>query len=310
MIVYRELSSLCHDLGYSARALYAASNTIEKHYHSVNLEKDNGEIRILQVPDLYLKSIQKSIVRNILTAEEISPYATAYKFGGSTLVNALPHRNHSVVLKLDIRKFFDHILYPAVKEKVFTADKYSESNRILLSVLCVYQHAIPQGAPTSPMISNIVMRDFDNRVGAWCNNQGITYTRYCDDMTFSGNFVPQPVIAFVKKELFQEGFFLNYNKTVILRNGQRKEVTGIVINEKASVPAPYKKKLRQELHYCKAYGMESHMKHLNIQDSLQTYREKLLGRVNYVLSVEPGNKEMIAYKEYLDSGVKGTPMKL
>lgn len=62
MIVYRELSSLCHDLGYSARALYAASNSIFKHYHTVSIPKSNGEQRVLHVPDKYLKSIQKSIV--------------------------------------------------------------------------------------------------------------------------------------------------------------------------------------------------------------------------------------------------------
>ena len=68
----------------------------------------------------------------------------------------------AIVMKLDVRKFFDHITYPMVKEKVFPSKKYSESNRILLAVLCVYNHAIPQGAPTSPTISNIILRDFDN----------------------------------------------------------------------------------------------------------------------------------------------------
>ncbi len=292
MVVYRELSSLCHDLGYSARALYTLSNSVAEHYHDVMIPKANGEQRLLHVPDKFMKSVQKSIARNLLAYEEISPYAMAYRPCGSTRANARPHVGAPMVMKLDVRKFFDHITYPMVKEKVFSSEKYSESNRVLLSVLCVYSHTTPQGAPTSPAISNIILRDFDNRVGDWCDKRNISYTRYCDDLTFSGEFNPSEVKAFVKEELFKEGFFLNSKKTVVLRNGQRKEITGIVVNEKTSVPAEYKKRIRQELFYCQKYGIDEHVKRLGLCESGESYARKLLGRINYVLSVELDNEEM------------------
>ncbi len=83
MIVYRELSSLEKDLGFSAKALYAASNHLESHYRYVTVPKGNGEFRKLNIPDDFLKSIQRSIADNILIYEEVSPYATAYRFGTS-----------------------------------------------------------------------------------------------------------------------------------------------------------------------------------------------------------------------------------
>lgn len=299
MIVYRELSSLCHDLNFTAKALYTASNSVEKHYHRVEMTKPDGDIRILHVPDVFMKSIQKSIERNLLVHEEISPYATAYRIGGSTIANAGLHVGAAVVMKTDIRKFFDHITFAMVKEKVFPADRYSEANRILLTILCIYQDAIPQGAPTSPAISNIILRDFDNRIGSWCEERDIAYTRYCDDMTFSGEFDPKELYSYVRSELFHEGFFLNTKKTVVLRNGQKKEVTGIVVNEKLSVPSSYKKKLRQEIYYCRKFGIAGHMKRNGIEGTEEGYRAKLLGRVNYVLSVEPENMEVREYKKWL-----------
>ncbi len=177
-----------------------------------------------------------------------------------------------------------------VKERVFEEKKYSEPIRILLSVLCVYSHTIPQGAPTSPTISNIIMRDFDEVVGEWCNERGISYSRYCDDMTFSGDFDEKEVVDFVRAELRKAGFFLNNKKTVCLHDGQRKEVTGIVVNEKLAVPANYKKKIRQELYYINKYGLESHLSKMGYNKD--KYLNGLFGRINYALSVEPQNVEL------------------
>ncbi len=299
MIVYKEFSSLTSDLGFSGKALYSVSNHIHKHYRAVKIPKSNGELRQLYVPDAFLKAIQRRILDKLLAIETISPYATAYRIGGSTAVNAAPHVGKAVLLKLDIRHFYDSLMYPTVKEKVFTAERYSEQNRILLSLLCVYKDALPQGAPTSPAISNIIMRDFDNLVGAWCTDRGIAYTRYCDDMTFSGDFDPRAVTALIKAELKKLGLFLNNDKTVVVRQGQKQLVTGLVVNVKESVPSSYKAKLRQELYYCMKFGVESHMSAQGLDGSPEAYIRQLLGKVNYVLSVEPHNARMKDYKHWL-----------
>lgn len=299
MIIYKEFSSLLNDLGVSGKALYSISNHTERHYHPVKVPKGNGEFRQLYVPDDFLKSIQRKINDKLLSLEGISPYATAYRPGGSTKVNANPHVGKPVLLKLDIRHFFDHLIYPIVKDKAFPKERYSEQNRVLLSLLCIYQDSLPQGAPTSPMISNIIMREFDNKIGAWCNEHDIAYTRYCDDMTFSGDFDVYPIIQLVETELKKLGLFLNDSKTVIVRKGQKHSVTGIVVNEQLSVPVGYKKKLRQEMYYCMKFGVESHLDSIGSGKTVDKYVLQLLGRVNYVLSVEPQNKEMQKYKFWL-----------
>ncbi len=299
MIVYKEFSSLVNDLAFSGKTLYSVSNHIHRHYRPVEIPKGNGETRQLYAPDRLLKSIQRSINDKLLALEEISPYATAYRPCGSTKVNAYPHIGKPVLLKLDIRRFFDHLIYPIVKEKAFPAERYSEQNRILLSLLCVFKDALPQGAPTSPTISNIIMNDFDNKIGLWCKDNEIAYTRYCDDMTFSGDFEPRLVIDRVKSELRKMGLFLNDKKTVVVRKGQKHSVTGIVVNEQLSVPSEYKKKLRQEMYYCMKFGISSHLDSIKSEETKEKYLSKLLGKVNYVLSIEPQNTQMQRYKCWL-----------
>lgn len=103
LIVYRELSSLVRDLGIPAKTLYGVSNTVETHYHKVQLPKQDGGVRELSVPDPILKHIQRRITQLLLLPMPISRYASAYRYGASTLRNAAPHAGQSGILKLDIR---------------------------------------------------------------------------------------------------------------------------------------------------------------------------------------------------------------
>lgn len=300
MIVYRELSSIEKDLGFSAKTLYGLSNSLEKHYHTVYLPKSDGSKRKLSVPDLILKLVQKSIADNILIQCPISKYAKAYKPGSSIQKNARPHVGKKKILKLDIEGFFDHILYSRVKDTVFYEEKYSESIRILLTMLCYYNDSLPQGAPTSPAITNIIMYDFDETVGDFCIKKKIAYTRYCDDMTFSGCFDEREIISFVKGELRKLGLFLKNRKTAVISASKRQVVTGIVVNEKMNVTKDYKKTIRQEIYYIKKFGLDEHLKRLGISDK-QQYVLSLKGRIAFVLQTIPNNCEFIEYKNFLDS---------
>ena len=299
MIVYRELSSLERDLGISAKTLYAVSNNLCKHYHKAKLPKKSGGYRNLSVPDEILKSIQKQIADVLLIHMPVSGYAKAYRFGSSTLRNAKHHVGKQVVLKLDILHFFDSIRYSIVKDKVFPEDIYAEPLRILLTMLCYHKDALPQGAPSSPAITNIILYEFDELVGQWCREQGIAYTRYCDDMTFSGNFDPAEVIRFVRLELKKMGFLLNEQKTRIQRPGQQQSVTGIVVNEKLSIPANYRRKLRQELYYCRNFGIQEHLQKTGLEIPEDAYRIQLLGKINYVLQVHADDRDMLDTKKWL-----------
>ena len=301
MYVYKELTSIEQDLGFSARTLYGLSNNLEKHYHNVYIPKSDGTKRKLSVPDLILKKVQKSIANNILTQYPVSNYAKAYKTGSSVQRNALPHVGKKKILKLDIEGFFDNILYSRVKDVVFREDKFSEPIRILLTMLCYYKESLPQGAPTSPAITNIIMYEFDETVGAFCNNKKIAYTRYCDDMTFSGNFDEREIISFVKEELFKLGLFLKNRKTAVVPASKQQTVTGIVVNEKINIKKDYKKKIRQEMHYIKKFGIEEHLRKIGVADK-QMYLNALAGRIAFVLQTIPCDKEFLEYKEFLETG--------
>ena len=98
-------------------------------------------------------------------------------------------------------------MYSRVKDNVFFEEKYSEPIRVLLTMLCYYKDSLPQGALTSPAITDIIMYDFDEIVGEFCNAKNIAYTRYCDDMTLSGDFNEKEVINLVKNELYKHCLF-------------------------------------------------------------------------------------------------------
>ena len=304
MIIYRELSSLEQDLGIHAQTLYGVSNNLGKHYHKAKLPKKSGGYRNLSVPDEILKSIQKQIAEVLLIHMPVSRYAKAYRFGSSTLHNAKHHVGKQVVLKLDILHFFDSIRYSTVKDKVFPEGIYAEPLRILLTMLCYHKDALPQGAPSSPAITNIILYEFDELIGQWCRERDIPYTRYCDDMTFSGDFDPAEVIRFVRLELKKMDFLLNEQKTRIQRPGQQQSVTGIVVNEKLSIPANYRRKLRQELYYCRNFGIQEHLQKISLEIPEETYRMQLLGKVNYVLQIHPNDRDMLEARKWLQQSTK------
>ena len=251
MKVYTALEDLEQDLGFPAKTLYGLSNNLDKHYRNAFIPKHDGSKRKLSVPDTILKKVQRSISDNILSHYPISRYATAYTSGSSVQKNASLHVGKQKILKLDIDGFFDHITYSKVKDIVFCKENYSEPIRILLTMLCYYKESLPQGAPTSPAITNIIMCDFDEKIGKYCEENNISYTRYCDDMTFSGDFDEKDVIFVVKDELRKLGLFLKNRKTAVIPNTKRQTVTGIVVNEKIGLTKDYKNKIRQEIYYIK-----------------------------------------------------------
>ncbi len=305
MIVYKELSSIEADLGIPTRTLYRVSNNIGKHYREKKIPKSDGTMRSLSVPDEILKKVQRAIAEKLLAYEPVSIYAKAYRIGGSVKSNAAVHVGKEKMLKLDIYHFFDSISYSRVKEKCFPREKYAEKIRILLSMLCYHGESLPQGAPTSPIISNIIMRDFDIEVGKWCSERGVCYSRYCDDMTFSGSFDEAEIIAFVKEKLGELGFIINEKKTHLLKAGDKKTVTGIVVNEKLNAPKEYRRVLRQEIHFCKKFGVREHL--LRKGDTCENpskYLASLMGKVNYVLQITPDNKEFAEYKKELSNLIK------
>ena len=298
VIVYRELKSVERDLGFCAGTLYGISNNLERHYRNAFIPKKDGTKRKLSVPDFILKKVQKSIYVNILSYYPVSRFAYGYVYGTSVQKNAAVHIGHKKILKLDIEGFFDNISYSQVKDKVFYKEKFSEPVRILLTMLCYYRDALPQGAPSSPAITNIIMYDFDESVGAFCEERGVAYTRYCDDMTFSGDFDEKEIISFVKSKLKTLNLFLKNRKTKVVPCSDRQTVTGIVVNEKVNLAKEYKKTIRREMYFIRKFGIDAHISRIGLTDK-RKYLASLRGRVSYVLQTVPGSAEFSEYKKIL-----------
>jgi len=263
--------------------LYTVSNQIETHYHPVVISKKSGGRRKLLVPDALLRTIQRNLLHHVLEEFQISEFACAYKKGTSIVDNARPHVGAKLVLKLDIQDFFDQITWILVYQNAFPGTHFPPAIRKMLTEFCCVRGRLPQGAPTSPTVSNLVMRPFDVHMGEWCREREIRYTRYCDDLTFSGVFAPEEVIRKVRGFLQVYGFELNRKKTRVLGRGNAQSVTGIVVNEKAQVSRAYRRKLRQEVYLFDRYGIKTEEGPKNDEKE----RMRLLGKMRYVLSVNP-----------------------
>lgn len=281
------------------KILYNVSNNIDANYEEIIIHKKTGGLRFLNAPSKTLKSIQKRILKNVLEEKKTSNYTYAYIKGYSIIDNAKPHVDKSKIVKLDIKDFFDNINFNMVYNTCFNETLYPKKLGMLLANLCTYNNSLPQGAPTSGYISNIVLRSFDEKIGLFCKNNNIEYTRYSDDMTFSGDFNTRKLIRKVNELLYEEGFCLNKKKIVVVNKKTRQQVTGIVVNNKLSIRKSYKKKIRQEIYYINKFGLKSHLIKRKINLEEKDYLNKLLGKINFVLQVEKNNLEFEKYKKYV-----------
>jgi len=263
----------------------------------------NIDGRTVYIANHHLKKYQRWVLENILNTVAVSKFATAYIKERSAKVNAEPHVGHRIVVKTDIRHFFDSITYKQVYRAFAQTTNYSMPVLTFLSKLCCLNGHLPQGVCTSPALSNICMLEIDIQIGKYCAEKGIAYTRYSDDMTFSADeFDIDELLRFVESLLAKNGFCLNKRKTRILRSGVSHNVTGVVCNKKISVPAEYKRKIRQEMHYIEKFGLREHLKRTdetkyNDIGQVIRYLYNLIGRINYIISVESDNSVMRAYRD-------------
>ena len=277
--------------------LYMLSNHIVLNYKVFYMRKRNGKVRTIYEPSKMLKFAQRRILDTILNEKMISSSATAYKSGSGIYVNALPHVGKKKIVKLDIAHFFDSISFLDVYQSCFSY--YPKSVGVLLTTLCCYAGFLPQGAPTSPAISNVFMRGFDFEMEEYALERHLSYTRYSDDMTFSGDFFDhKELICFVKKKLKEKGLFLNKEKTKVFYQNSSLLVTGLVVNEKINIKRTYVKKVRQEMHYIAKYGIDSHLKRIGEKDK-DRYLLCLKGKIRYILAVTK-KEEFFTYMALLN----------
>ncbi|MBO6899131.1 MAG: RNA-directed DNA polymerase [Shimia sp.] len=265
-------------------SLYAMSNSQESFYRRFEIPKKSGGRRRIDAPLPSLAHIQRWILDNILQGVALHPSAKAYRKGYSTFDNARFHRKQSIVLKVDVKNFFGSIEEHSVFS-IFHDLGYSKRLSKLFSMIATLDGVLPQGAPTSGALSNIFMRAFDEKIFADCKRQGIRYTRYADDLTFSGDAIDlREHIRLVDKEFSKVGLTLNSKKTRVLFPHMRQEVTGLVVNDSVSIPQAFRRQLRQECYFIKKFGIHGHAREVNARNP-RILLEEVIGKLSYVKAV-------------------------
>lgn len=235
----------------------AAGTRFDGIYRSWLLPKRRGGNREISAPISYLKAVQRALLDTLLAEVPLHPCATGFRPGYSIKENANPHVGKPVVVNVDISGFFQNTSLAIVRSAIGKSvpKQMSQSARLLLFDICTRQGGLPTGAPTSPAIANIGLIHFDNAISKACDRHGITYTRYADDLTFSGQD-PGKILPYVEEWLARFGYALDRKKTNFFRRGRRQVVTGLVVNDKVSVPRSMRRKLRAAVHNFNAKGSE------------------------------------------------------
>jgi len=310
-IIYN-LTHLSKLTGFKKNYLIQAavvSKHSEAYYRTYRIKKKNGSIRQINEPLPNLKNIQYWILDNILYQIKVSHYAKAYVKKRGLTNNLRFHRNKEKVLTLDIKNFFPSIKFDKI-EYVFSSMGYSTTVSNYLAKLCCLNESLPQGAPTSPYLSNIVMMQIDQDIAVFCKEVGVNFTRYADDLVFSGSFDEALVIKFITEKLNTNGFEINTEKTKLMYRSERQIVTGVVVNNKIQLTKEKRKNLRQVFYYLKKYGFENHMSKLKV--SKKNYINFLLGQVSFGLYLNPHDKNLIEFRifllDYIEKDLKGNDM--
>lgn len=286
------------------------------HHKRFKLKKKRGGYRLIQSPVDNLKYLQKWILIHIL--DKIPSHECSFGFDkeSSILKNATVHLSGQAIMKMDLMKFYDSInerrVYGVFKElgyhtnlsvslaKILTVTpdsfffktfKKNETHlkEYLMSLengFSYEQGLITQGSPSSPKLANLVCRSLDNRLNKLALKYDLKYSRYADDLTFSGEIESLKKIKKIASHIVKdEKFFVNHSKTKFLKPGGKFIVTGLNIeNGKVTVPRKMKKEVEHHLHHCLKNGVASHITKAGIPNG--NFKEWLLGKIAFIHSIE------------------------
>lgn len=272
-------------------------------YNLHKIRKKDGSERELTIPDKELIRIQR--ILNFLLQIIFEPYShhnsNGFLLGKDLKRNALPHVNKRYVLNMDLKNFFSSINFRRVKVVLelqpFNLIGDKEQISFLIANLCFYNNYLPQGAPTSPILSHIVSQKLDRRLSNFCLGKNIKYTRYADDLTFSSNkykFDSQ-IKEYISKIIINERFTINENKTRVQTLMDRQEVTGLIVNQKVNIKKEYLQKVRAMLNNWEKRGYiyaASVFKMHNPEKINYNFEKVLLGHISYIKLIK-GNTKMV-----------------
>lgn len=287
------------------------------HYHFRWLKKRKGGFRLIEAPKPMLKVVQQKILREILDKIPVHSACHGFTLGRSIRTNAVPHTGKRVVVKLDLENFYTTVSHSRVVA-IFRSLGYSREAAIWLTglttaaippgleapnndlyILNAYRgRHLPQGAPTSPTLANLSAFSLDLRLSGLARTYRAQYTRYADDLTFSGpqKFLDglQTFLQLVSKIIKAERFRLHPSKRHVLRNNQQQKVTGVVVNSRVNVDRSDFDRLKALLHNCLTRGVstQNHEQHAD-------FSQHVLGRIGHVklLNPERGERLLAMYRQ-------------
>jgi RNA-directed DNA polymerase len=224
-------------------------------YQQFQIPKRRKGMRKILAPVAELKKIQRQILRRVLGGLKTHPCATGFSRGHSIVSNALPHVGKAAVVRMDLKDFFPSTAAPRVR-LFFEAIGWGTEAADLLTRLCTYQDALPQGAPTSPKLSNLLNQHLDARLSRLAEALNASYTRYADDITYSLENVTagaiRHLVHFTAIVAREEGYQVHQReKLYVRRRKDRQVVTGLVVNERIGLPREIRRWLRAVEHHQK-----------------------------------------------------------
>jgi RNA-directed DNA polymerase len=307
---------------------YHSDAATRVHYIRFTVPKKSGGVRELAAPHRMLGAAQRWILDNILAKVATHDAAHGFTAGRSTVTNAAPHVGRSVVVNADLKDFFPTITFVRVKG-IFQSLGYSPAAATIFALLCteaprkslIYDgksfaaatgpRVLPQGACTSPALSNLTSRRFDARLRGISAKLGWTYTRYADDLTFSAgtasagtvsadstaavgdaNAKVGYLLARIRHIAQDEGFAVNEKKTRVQRRNASQRVTGLVVNDHVAVPRDMVRRLRAILHRARTTGLAAQNR-----ENHPHFEAWVRGMIAYVAmsNAEQGRKLRLAY---------------
>jgi RNA-directed DNA polymerase len=258
-------------LGISPKLLSAMALFRDTYYRSFHIRKRTGGKRKILAPRTYLKVVQKFILRRILERQSLPQFVTGFIKSRSIVQNASLHVGSKYFLNIDLRDFFGTVQEKQVL-RVFKRVGYPEKMAAVLTKLCTYGGALPQGAPSSPYLANLVFLPIDKIIQNRCESLRIKYSRYADDLTFSRKSpLPDTFLNGVEKVIINHGFEINHTKTRYSRPGQPSYVTGLIVSHKVQPDKRTRKLLRAMFHNA-----------LSHPEKVRNKRDELRGWASYV----------------------------
>jgi len=253
--------------------------------------------RTVYAPDDNLAYVQRAILAHILGPEQektLDGDIHGFVKGRGIVSNASAHLGREVVVNIDLKDFFPGILANRVY-RTYEAMGFGRKSAWWLTRLTTHQGFLAQGFPTSPALANLVAERLDKRLRALAQSRGLTYTRYADDLTFSGDGHSDIgwLIKAVKQITADCGFEVNPKKIAIMRHGRRQKVTGLVVNGDHTSPRVPRRKLAELRAACLNFGKQSAEKKMEIQ-----------GWISFVQGVNPSKADML--RKQIEKGEKFT----